>query len=214
MITDQIGETLRKAREAKGVSASEAAQATRIKVQHLQEMERGDFTRIPAHTYARGFIRIYAQYLDIDPSPLVGLYNRAAEGRTGPASPAPVASAPPPDTRAAAASSLSRTPVDEAADIRPEPLPPDSGSPPPPGPRGPSPWSRFLAGLQEHRDALIRIAAAVAAVLVVWILIDLTTRGLRARRAARTPDPVAAQEGFLLPLPPGPYAEPLPGADS
>ncbi len=68
---ESIGEMLKTAREAKGVSTSEAAKGTRIKVQHIEAMERDDFDVIPAVAYAKGFIKIYAEYLGLDPQPLV-----------------------------------------------------------------------------------------------------------------------------------------------
>jgi hypothetical protein len=70
-----IGESFKAAREAKGLSLSEAGRATRIKTQQLEALERDDFRGIPAPTYARGFIKLYAQYLHIDPAPLIDQYN-------------------------------------------------------------------------------------------------------------------------------------------
>jgi cytoskeleton protein RodZ len=69
-----LGETLKAARERMGASTSQAAAATRIKVQHIEAMEAGQFQRIPAPTYAKGFIRMYAQYLGLDPAALVKEY--------------------------------------------------------------------------------------------------------------------------------------------
>lgn len=74
---DSIGQTLQEARKKKGVTLSQAAAATRIKLQHIESMERDDFSRIAADTYARGFIKIYAEYLGLHPEPLLRLYQQS-----------------------------------------------------------------------------------------------------------------------------------------
>ena len=71
---ESIGQKLKEAREAKGSTLSQAASATRIKFQHLESMERDDFSKIAAAAYARGFIKIYAEYLELSPDPLIRLY--------------------------------------------------------------------------------------------------------------------------------------------
>jgi len=79
-----VGEQLRAARAKKGVSASKAASVTRIKVQFIEAMEVDDFKGMAAPAYARGFIRLYANYLKLDPAPLVDEYmlKHVGEGRT------------------------------------------------------------------------------------------------------------------------------------
>lgn len=71
---ETLGQKLRAAREKKRVTLSKAAASTRIKIQNLEMMENDDFTRMPAPTYAKGFIRIYANFLGLDPAPLVQEY--------------------------------------------------------------------------------------------------------------------------------------------
>ncbi len=69
-----LGQTLKEAREKRGVTASQAAAATRMKVQVVEALERDDFSRIAAPMYAKGFIRLYGEYLGLDPAPLVREY--------------------------------------------------------------------------------------------------------------------------------------------
>jgi len=69
-----MGEKFVAARERKKHSLSRAAALTRIKIQHLERMEQDDFSKMPAPTYAKGFIRMYAELLDLDPEPLVREY--------------------------------------------------------------------------------------------------------------------------------------------
>ena len=65
-----VGAILREAREKKGLSTSEVALATRMKVQIVEEIEHDDFSRIAAPIYAKGFIKLYAECVGVDPMPL------------------------------------------------------------------------------------------------------------------------------------------------
>ena len=82
-----IGERLRLAREAKGVSLDEVASQTRIPVRHLQHIETGDWEALPAITYSVGFVRSYGNIVGLD-GPALGQELRAQLGgggrRTGP----------------------------------------------------------------------------------------------------------------------------------
>ncbi len=69
-----IGQTFRTAREKKKVTASQAAAATRMKVQLVEAMEREDFSKMAAPAYSKGFIKLYAEYLGVDPAPLLQEY--------------------------------------------------------------------------------------------------------------------------------------------
>ncbi|HMP73407.1 MAG TPA: helix-turn-helix domain-containing protein, partial [Kiritimatiellia bacterium] len=69
-----LGQQFRQAREEQGLTLSKAASLTRIKIQHLTDMEDDNFSRMPAPAYAKGFIRMYADLLGLDPVPLVEEY--------------------------------------------------------------------------------------------------------------------------------------------
>jgi len=69
-----LGQQLKAAREAKGVSAHDAGAATKILTKMIIAMEADDFSGMAAPTYAKGFIRIYAGYLGLNPEPLVEEY--------------------------------------------------------------------------------------------------------------------------------------------
>ena len=79
-----FGETLRNAREAKGLTTSQIASKTRMLVQIVEEMENEDFHRIAAPIYGRGFVRLYAECVDLDPIPLVKEFMDIYEGRRAP----------------------------------------------------------------------------------------------------------------------------------
>ncbi|NLZ18458.1 MAG: helix-turn-helix domain-containing protein [Desulfobulbaceae bacterium] len=60
------GATLRMAREKERLSLQDVADATRISLVNLQAIERADYDRLPADTYTRGFVRLYAEYIGLD----------------------------------------------------------------------------------------------------------------------------------------------------
>ena len=79
-----LGEKLKAAREKAGYTTSQAAEATRIKIQHIEELERDDFTRFAAPIYGKGFIKLYAEFLNLDPSPLLAEYALAGKSTQDP----------------------------------------------------------------------------------------------------------------------------------
>ena len=54
------GERLRAARDAKKMTLEEIASTTRIPTRHLERLETGDWTKLPAPTDSVGFARSYA----------------------------------------------------------------------------------------------------------------------------------------------------------
>lgn len=63
-----VGERLRAAREAKGISLQEVANTTRIPIRHLEYIEKGEWAALPAATYSVGFARSYATSVGLDPA--------------------------------------------------------------------------------------------------------------------------------------------------
>lgn len=66
-----IGETLRSTREHRGLTIEQVARDTRISLRFLEALEAENFEELPAPVYVRGFLRSYANYLKIDPQPLL-----------------------------------------------------------------------------------------------------------------------------------------------
>lgn len=69
-----IGEKLIEAREKKGQSLKDAEKETKIRAKYLEALEQNKFNLIPGDAYVKIFIREYAQFLGIDPAPLVNEY--------------------------------------------------------------------------------------------------------------------------------------------
>jgi transcriptional regulator with XRE-family HTH domain len=61
-----VGQRLREAREAKGLSIEDIAASTRIPTRHLSSLESGDWDKLPAATYSVGFAKNYAGAVGLD----------------------------------------------------------------------------------------------------------------------------------------------------
>ena len=70
-----VGERLRAAREALNFSLEDAAKATSIKFNHLQELEDDHPEVFTSIVQARGFLRLYAAFLNLDVNELVTLWD-------------------------------------------------------------------------------------------------------------------------------------------
>lgn len=69
-----IGAQLRTAREAKSLSIATLAQETRVPARTLAAIERNDQSALPPHPFGRGFVRTYAEEVDLDPDRTVRDY--------------------------------------------------------------------------------------------------------------------------------------------
>jgi cytoskeletal protein RodZ len=61
-----VGQRLREAREAKGLSVEDVAAQTRIPTRHLTSLEESDWDKLPAATYSVGFAKNYAGVVGLD----------------------------------------------------------------------------------------------------------------------------------------------------
>ncbi len=89
----QLGNYLREAREARGVSLAQVAAETRIIQRYLAALESGEYHHLPGEVYARGFIRNYAQYLNLPAEEMIDMY-RAERGVSAPIKVVPAAVPP------------------------------------------------------------------------------------------------------------------------
>ena len=71
----EIGNSLREARERRGVEFAHAELATKIRGKYLRALEEEQFEVLPAQTYVKGFLRTYAEYLGLDGQLYVDEYN-------------------------------------------------------------------------------------------------------------------------------------------
>ena len=79
--TARLGDELREARLALGISVEEMAARLRIRRAHLEALEEGRLRDLPGAAYAVGFVRSYAAALGLDPDEMA----RRFRDLTGPA---------------------------------------------------------------------------------------------------------------------------------
>ena len=73
-----VGAQLSAAREARGLSIGEASRLTHIKESHLTAIEALNVEALPARPYAIGFVRSYADFLELDVGPVVTRFKEEA----------------------------------------------------------------------------------------------------------------------------------------
>jgi cytoskeletal protein RodZ len=71
----EIGNSLREARERRGIEFAQAEQATKIRTKYLRSLEEERFELLPSETYVKGFLRTYADYLGLDGQLYVDEFN-------------------------------------------------------------------------------------------------------------------------------------------
>jgi hypothetical protein len=71
----EIGSSLREARIRQELDFPALEQATKIRAKYLRALEDERFELLPAHTYVKGFLRSYADYLGLDGELYVDEYN-------------------------------------------------------------------------------------------------------------------------------------------
>lgn len=72
----RLGEILRTEREKKGITLDQAAADTRIREKFLKALEDDDHQSLPGTVYTKGFLRNYAEYLDLSGEELVVLFHQ------------------------------------------------------------------------------------------------------------------------------------------
>jgi|GEM_PF-3123810 len=80
-----LGNILKETREARGLTTTEVAEHTNMMVQIVEELEKEDFHRIAAPIYGRGFLKLYAELLQIDAQPLIEEFMDIYNGKVIPA---------------------------------------------------------------------------------------------------------------------------------
>lgn len=71
----EIGEKLKEAREAMGISVSEAAEDLKLEVSQIENLEQGDMENFKDVYYLKYLIRDYSKYLGLNKDDLVNEFN-------------------------------------------------------------------------------------------------------------------------------------------
>jgi transcriptional regulator with XRE-family HTH domain len=90
-MSESIGAALRRARERRQLTLAQVSETTRVRSHYLQALENGDISAMPSAAQARGFLKIYADFLGLD---LRTLIPPAAEPVPAMPTAAPVPTAP------------------------------------------------------------------------------------------------------------------------
>jgi len=90
-MSESIGVALRRARERRQLTLAQVSETTRVRSHYLQALENGDISAMPSAAQARGFLKIYADFLGLD---LQTLIPPAAEPSQATPAAAPAPSAP------------------------------------------------------------------------------------------------------------------------
>ncbi|PZU45512.1 MAG: DUF4115 domain-containing protein [Sphingomonas sp.] len=69
-----IGEALKQAREAAGLTLAQVAERTKVRPGILTEIENDDHDNLPALTYSLGFVKAYARTVGMDPNAAADRY--------------------------------------------------------------------------------------------------------------------------------------------
>lgn len=77
--TFTLGERLSKIRSERRISLGEISKSARIQSKYLEYLENGEYEKLPADVYVKGFLRSYAQYLGMDENYLIKSFEREKE---------------------------------------------------------------------------------------------------------------------------------------
>ena len=70
-MTESIGMRLRRAREMRQLSLQQVSDTTKVRAHYLQALESDDLSAIPSAAQARGFLRIYTDFLGLQVADLI-----------------------------------------------------------------------------------------------------------------------------------------------
>lgn len=71
-----LGERMKKIRSEKHLSLSDVSKTTRIQAKYLQYIEEGEYSKLPADVYVKGFLRSYANAMALNEDALCRQFER------------------------------------------------------------------------------------------------------------------------------------------
>lgn len=78
---DTLGSQFKKAREGMGLSLDVISKTLKIPVKSLKALEEENYNLLPPIVYARGFVKLYAEYLGFDPVRSVEIFSQNYPGK-------------------------------------------------------------------------------------------------------------------------------------
>ena len=70
-MSESVGARLRQARELRRLTLQQVSESTKLRSHYLQALEADDYSAIPSAAQARGFLHIYASFLELDLSQVI-----------------------------------------------------------------------------------------------------------------------------------------------
>tara|TARA_R110002073_G_scaffold15591_5_gene61173 strand:+ start:1483 stop:2493 length:1011 start_codon:yes stop_codon:yes gene_type:complete len=77
-VVQSVGHLLRNARLSRSMSIEDVSRQLRLSVQQIDAIEKEDYENLPGHTFVRGFVRNYANLVQLDPAPMLQLLPRSS----------------------------------------------------------------------------------------------------------------------------------------
>ena len=71
-----VGDILRAERERRGLAIRDVEEATSIRALYIQSIEENKYDIIPGEVYLKGFIKTYANFLNLDGNAVVNQYRQ------------------------------------------------------------------------------------------------------------------------------------------
>jgi transcriptional regulator with XRE-family HTH domain len=71
-----LGERMKKIRSERRLSLAEISKSTKIQVKYLEDIEEGEYQKLPADVYVKGFLRSYAIFMGLNETMLIKQYER------------------------------------------------------------------------------------------------------------------------------------------
>ena len=100
MAKKSSGQMLRKARLVKGYKVAQVVQKLNISEDYVKAIENSEFKKLPPEpTYTLGFVRAYAQLVDLDSGEIVNLFKSELLGLEAPTENMNILTAPLPKSR-------------------------------------------------------------------------------------------------------------------
>ena len=72
----KVGQKFQEKRLEKSLTIEDVSKNTKIKVSFLEAIEKGEYAKLPSVTYAQGFVRNYARFLDMPEAETLALFRR------------------------------------------------------------------------------------------------------------------------------------------
>lgn len=72
----RVGDKLKEERLRKGLSLQQVSDSTKIRVNFLEYIERGEYEKLPSVTFAQGFVKNYISFLGLPQNETLALFKR------------------------------------------------------------------------------------------------------------------------------------------